>query len=156
MILLPVGFFGSAHVAKHFEMGAYREEPMVPIIPVVSNVVLFKKDATAAQIEDFWNETLSTKREDDRGYDHLPGLRGTMRLLPHNGYEVAAFEFFDNATEEQRQYVYSRVRESPIVFKLLESVPTKDYMNTMDVPSNDNRPKKEMRIERLTSNNNGS
>lgn len=147
MVLLPIGFFGAALTARHFELGAYREDPMVPLIPEVSNIVLFKKGTTDAQIEEFWNETLSTKRNDGRGYKHLPGLRTTMRLLPHRGYEAGVFEFFDTATDEERGFVYSQVTSSPIVFELLQNVPTKDYMLKDDPPSNDNRPKKEMKIE---------
>ena len=74
-VLLPVGFFGAALVSKQLELGAYREDPMVPIIPEASNVVLFKNGTTEEQISAFWDETLATEREDKRGFAHLPGLQ---------------------------------------------------------------------------------
>ena len=145
MILLPTGFIGSGLIAKQLELGAYREDPMVPTIPEVSNIVLLNKGVTNDQINEFWDEVLSTKQPDG-GHWPLPGVGGIGRLPARDGYEVIEFSIVIGATDEQRQFVYSRVQSSPIVFKLLENVPTKDYMPTPDLPSNDNRPKKEVRI----------
>ena len=60
-VLIPVGFFGAALVSKQLELGAYREDPTVPIVPAISDIVLFKQGTTEAQISDFWNETLATR-----------------------------------------------------------------------------------------------
>ena len=40
-VLIPANFITSGLLAKYFEIGAYREEPMVPIPNEVSNIVLF-------------------------------------------------------------------------------------------------------------------
>ena len=146
-LLLPGSFFGSALVTKHFEWGAYREDPMVPLVPEVSNIVLFKQGVTNDEINGFWDDTISTKREDGRGNDLLPGIGGVGRLSARDGHEVVEFNFFQSATNEQREYVFSRVRSSLVVFTLLENVPTKPYMPSDDLPSNDNRPKKEMKLD---------
>ena len=153
-LLLPASFFITLMLANHYQWGAYREDPMVLMEPEIANIVLFAKNATHDQIENFWEETLSTKREDGKGHDHLPGVRGITRFSPRNGHEVGEFDFFDSATDEQREYVYSRVRSSPVVFKLLENVPIKSYILTEDLPSNDNRPKKEMKTDKVTRNDN--
>lgn len=143
-LLLPTGFFGAALIAKQLELGAYREEPMIPFTPQVANIVLFKKSATHAQIEHFLENTLSTQRPDGRGHEHLPGVQGTGRLSPRDGHEVVDFSFFANATDDQKRYVYDRIRSSPIVYELRENVPTKDYMppEVPDASTSDTRPKK--------------
>jgi hypothetical protein len=133
--MLFCGFFGGAIVAKQFEIGAYREDPMVPLTPPVTNIVLFKKDITNDQMNQFWDETLSTNRPDGRGHDHLPGLRGIARLGDYDGHDVVEFSFFESATEEQRQYVYNRVESSPYVFELRKNVLSKDYMPTPEPPT---------------------
>jgi hypothetical protein len=144
--LIPVGFFGAAMISKQLELGAYKEDPMVPLIPEAANIVRFKKDTTEEQISVFWNETLATEREDKRGFEHLPGLQGVARLFPRDGREVVAFSFHAGATDEQRQYVYQRVRSSPIVYELRENVSTEDYMpsNASNPNRTDNRPTKKV------------
>jgi hypothetical protein len=128
--MLFCGFFGGGMVAKQFEIGAYRGDPMVPMTPPVTNIVLFKKDVNNDQINQFWNETLSTSRPDVPGHDSLPGIHGIGRLGDHNGHAVVEFSFFESATEEQRQYVYERVAASPFVAELRKNVLSKDYMPT--------------------------
>ena len=145
-LLLPIGFFGAAFIAKQLELGAYREDPMVPMTPERSNIIIFKKGTTENQINDFWEEVLSVERIDNRGHDHLPGVKGIGRMPEKDGHEIVEFNFFDASTEEQRQYAYAIIRSSPIVLELRENVATKPYMPSDDLPSNDNRPKKEIRI----------
>lgn len=152
MLMLPVGFLGSALLAKHFEIGAYRVDPIDPMTPEISNIVFLNKNVTNAQINSFWNETLATEREDGRGHTSLPGIHGVGGLPAKEGHEVVEFSFFPNATEEQREFVYSRVRASPIVFKLLENVSTKDYTVPENVPSNDSGPEKGVKIQTNSSN----
>ena len=136
--MLFCGFFGGGMVAKQFEVGAYHEDPMVPLTPPVTNIVLFKKDVTNDQISQFWNETLSTSRPDGRGSDSLPGIQGIGRLGDYDGHDVVEFSFFESATEEQRQYVYDRVMASPFVDELRKSVLSRDYMPTPE-PVTDNQ-----------------
>jgi hypothetical protein len=126
-LLIPVGFFGSAVAAKFFELGSYREEPMVSLLPEVSNVVIFKKGVSPEEIDRFWGQTLSSEREDGRGRGHLPGIRVMGSLPLQNTHEAMEFQFFDNATEEQRAYVYSRVSTSVIVEELRKEVSMNEY-----------------------------
>lgn len=119
--LLPASFISSAMVAKYFEIGAYHQDPMIPISDGINSVVVFEKGTTNDQINDFWEKTMSLERTDGRGYDHLPGIRTMMQIQPRNGRDAMAFGFFPNATEEQRQFVFSRVRSSTIVYQLLEN-----------------------------------
>lgn len=124
--LLPASFISSALTAKYFQIGAYRQEPMVSIDAGVNNVVIFKEDITNNQINDFWEKTMSLEREDGRGYDHLPGIRTLGRDKSRNGREAIVFGFFPNATEEQRQFVFTKVKSSPIVYQLLENESLKE------------------------------
>lgn len=125
-VLLPASFITSALVAKHFELGAYYQEPMTSIPNGVTNVVVFKERTTNYQINNFWNKTLSVERADGRGYDHLPGVRVMGQDKPRNGRQTMVFDFFPSATEEQRQFVFSRVKSSPIVYQLLENEPLEE------------------------------
>ncbi len=146
MILLPTGFFGSALVAKSLELGAYREEPMVSLIPAKGNVVLFRAGTTEEEISNFWQGTLGTSREDGRGYDSLPGMQTIMRLPAHDGHEAIAFDFFDSATVDQRGSVFSRIQSAPIVEKVLKDVPTAEYVNAPLSPANSDHPVKKMSV----------
>ena len=145
-LLLPIGFFGAGFIAKALELGAYREDPMVPLTPENSNIIIFQKGTTENQINDFWKEVLSVKRSDNRGDDHLPGVKGIGRMPEKDGHEIVEFNFSAGSTEEQRQHAYAIIRSSPIVLELRENVPTKPYMPSDDLPLNNNRPKKEIRI----------
>lgn len=142
--LLPGSFFIILMLASHYQWGAYREDPMVPLIPEVSNIVLFKKGTTEEQISSFWNETLATRREDGRGHTNIPGVHGVGRMFPRDGHEVVEFSFHASATDEQKKYAYDRVRSLPIVFELRENVPTKNYLpsEVLKSESPDNRPTK--------------
>ena len=133
--LVFAGFFSLAIIAKQFGLGAYREEPMIAWPSETANIVLLKKGTTNDQINAFFEETLGTKRKDGRGYELLPGVRGTGRLSTYEGHEVLDFEFFESATEERREYVYSRVRSSPIVHELRINVPTEPYRIDSDPPA---------------------
>lgn len=141
-ILLPVGFFGAGMTAKHLELGAYREDPMVPLTPEMSNIVLLKANISNDEINSFWNQTLSTERKDGRGQEHLPGVRGITRMPPKDGHEIIEFSFAQGATEEQRHFVHLRVRSSPHVFTLLENVATDGYMYKDQSLSTEDTPKK--------------
>ena len=118
-VLLPVSFFISAGVAKYLELGAYYQEPVISWSDEAKNIVLFKKGTSDDQIEDFWNKTLSSKSPDGKGYESLPGIRIVMRVQPQDGHESVSFGFFPDATEKQREYVFSRVKSSPIVYQVL-------------------------------------
>ena len=97
-------------------------DEMIPVGPdqEADLVVFFKSGTTSEEIYKFTNETISTPGE--RGYRSLPGIWRTFYLLPVDGHEGYAIEFFPNATEQQRKYVKARVKSSPIVYKVLEDV----------------------------------
>ena len=58
-LLLPVSTVGSAMLAKEFEIGAYKIEPMRPFPPLVANKILFNRDVTSEGVQDFWRNVLS-------------------------------------------------------------------------------------------------
>ena len=70
---------------------------------------------------------MSIERADGRGHDHLPGVRDMGRNQSRNGHEVIDFGFFPNATEDQKQLVYAKVKSSPIVYQLLENQSMKEW-----------------------------
>lgn len=141
--LLPASFFSTCLTAKHFELGAYRQEPMIPFPEEISNVILFRTGATNEQINEFWDKNVSIEQADGRGYSNLPGV-GTMgRNQTHNGHEVIDFSFFPNATEEQKQFVFAKIKSSPLVYQLLENQSMKEWnasSETSTPSSNSNVP----------------
>jgi len=146
-VLLPVSFISSALIAKYFEIGAYHEEPMISFSDEATNLVLLKEGMTNKQIEEFWNKTMSLERADGRGQDHLPGVRTMGQETAQNGRAVIMFGFFPNATEEQRQFVFARVKSSPMVYQLLENQSMKEFNTSsenLSSSSNSNTPKKKI------------
>jgi len=123
-VLLPVSFVGFGLAAKQLELGAYHEQPMVRTIPEGLNKVVFKKGITTEQIDEFSTKTLAVERRDGQEYRSAVGV--IMALQIDDGHEVLGFGFMDTATVEQCEQVYSRVRSSPIVFKLIEKAPIAD------------------------------
>lgn len=149
-VLLLTFFLSSAMIAKHFEIGAYRQDPMISFSDEVSNVVIFKEGATNDQIEDFWQTVMSSKRSDGRGYETIPGVRTTMRTKPRNGQDAISFSFFSNATEDQRQFVISKIKSSPIVYQILENQPNEPNDNSSSNVKN--RRIKKIKMVNLTNN----
>ena len=153
-ILLPASFISLGLVAKFFELGAYRQEPMTSISDGVNNIVVSKEGTTNAQINDIWEKTMSLERADGKGYEHLPGLGTMMQIQSRNGHEAMAFGFFSSASEEQRQVVFSKVKSSPIVYQLLENQSVKEYNADFEKSSsaaNSNKPTKKVLITNSTN-----
>jgi len=144
-VLIPTFLIGSAVLAKVFQIGAYREEPMISWPAKSANIVIFKTGTTNDQINLFMDDVISNQRADGGSWP-LPGIQDMGRLGQKDGHEVLEFSFFGTATDEQKELVYSRVISSPIVTQFLKSVPTKDFINK-DVPAvNDNRPTKSVKV----------
>ncbi len=125
--LILASFISSSLIAKYFEIGAYREEKMIPFNEGFNDIVVFKEGATKDQIEDFWHKTISIERADGRGSWPLPGVRDIGRYQSRNGHEIIVFSFFPSATEEQKQFVFTKVKSSPVVHQLLENQSMKEW-----------------------------
>ncbi len=110
MLLLPTGFFSAAFTAKQLELGAYREEPMRPIVAPIANKVLFKKEATHDEIENFKTQVIGEASRADKGEE--------------NGHRVVVFEFWPDASEEQKNEIRERIKNYPPVYQYLENVET--------------------------------
>lgn len=147
-LLIPCGFFGGATVSKYFELGAYYQEPMRPIVPAVANKVVFKRDATHDEIQEFWRTVLS-EPHNVSGSMTRPGVRGIGNNTPENGHEVVTFVFFETATDEQRADIRRRIMAYPPVLQYLEGVDTSIVTTEPEFPkaagpNNANRiPKRE-------------
>lgn len=140
--LLPASFVSACLTAKCFELGAYRQEPMISFFGEVNNIVVFKEGTTNEQINDFWQTVMSSNRDDGRGYSHLPGVQTMTRIQAQNGREAITFSFFPDATEEQKQLVFTNVKSSPLVYQLLENQSMKEYnANSENLSSNSNLDK---------------
>ena len=86
-------------------------EEMTPIIPEVADlVVIFRPDANHEQIQNFWNEILSTGQ-----------VGGIARIPSIEGHAAIAISFFPSASEAQREEVKAKVKSSPIVYRVMEN-----------------------------------
>ncbi len=122
-MLIPVSYFSSFIALKRSGRVRYESEAMRPIVPEVADLVIyFKSEATHDQIESFWQEILSTREE--KGHRHRPGIGSMVRRAPVQSHEVIVVSFFPNATAAQREDVKSRVKLSPIVYRIKENLPT--------------------------------
>ena len=119
ILLVPGFWMGSASVAKYFEIGAYRVEPVRPMIPPVANKIIFKKGVSSDEVQVFWHDDLSTQHPGG-GYLSLPGVQTMSTALPEDGHEVIVFSFFETATEDQKAAVRDRILASSKVLHLQE------------------------------------
>jgi|GEM_PF-852599 len=126
-----------AEQSERLRNEALEKQEMVPIGPDVKAdlVIFFNLDATHNQIETFWQETLSIKS--NKGHMSRPGIREILRLLPVQDHEGIAVGFFPNATPAQREDIKTRVKSSPIVFKVLEDVVPQDIKSIEGPTSNE-------------------
>ena len=100
----------------------HSEPAMVPVGPDVRYdlLIFFNTDVTHDQIDTFWNEVLSYPTRD--GHWTRPGVGGILRVAAVQGHEGVAVSFFSNATDAERTDIKSRVRSSPIVYRVMENV----------------------------------
>lgn len=140
--LLPLGFFGTAMTSKYFEFGAYREDPIRPIIPPIANKVIFKADATHEEVQNFWKEVLSIPTGESGEYTR-PGIQSISSSLPENGREVVLFSFFENATDAQKADIRTRIEAYNPVDQYLENVDTTQQETPPPAENKDSAPKKD-------------
>lgn len=120
VLLIPTFWITSASLAKHFEIGAYRIDPIRPIIPPIANKIIFKKSVTDDEVQEFWRNTLSIEHPGG-GSMSLPGVQAISTALPEDGHEILLFSFFENATEDQKALVRDRILASQKVLQLKEN-----------------------------------
>lgn len=84
-------------------------------------VVYLNKDVTNEEVQRFWNEVVGNPTG-PTSHELLPGISGVMATKDVDGHEAIAIEFWSYATQEQREYVMSRILESPLVYTVLEDV----------------------------------
>ena len=125
-----------AEQSERIRNEAAEKQDMVPIGPDVKAnlVIFFNVDATHDQIENFWQETLSTKSQ--KGHWPRPGIRDIMRLFAVQGHEAIAVTFFPNATQAERDDIRARVKSSPLVYKVMEDVVPQDIKSIEGPTSN--------------------
>lgn len=116
VLLLPTFTFATAIVAKHFEIGAYKIEPMRPLIPIVANKILFNRDVTRDGVLGFLQNELN---------DPLDAIQSIGNGNPEDGREVVVFSFFENASEDAKEVARQKILTSPKVHKIVEDVDTR-------------------------------
>lgn len=143
-VLLPSSFFVGASVAKQFELGAYRQEPMVTFPPSVANKVLFKKEATHDEIEKFWSHVIGYPTGGSSHWTR-PGVAGGARTPAENGHDVVIFSFRPDATGDQKADIRARIKAYSPIYQFLENIDTNPKETPPPVENQDSPPKKEVR-----------
>lgn len=133
VVLIPGATVGSALLAKHFEIGAYRVEPIQPIIPPVANKIVFRKGVSSDEVQAFWRDVLSTPHSGG-GSMSLPGVQSMSTALPEDGHEILLFSFFETATKDQKAVVRDRILTSSKVLQLKED--TAIDQTDLELPNN--------------------
>jgi len=88
-----------------------------------SIVLFFKKDASPEQIKEFHDKILSKPSPygENKGLDLPDGVAGDFRVLK-NGYEGIGINFSTVASQEEKERLNRRIKESSIVYKVYENV----------------------------------
>lgn len=85
-------------------------------------LIYFKADVSDEQISRFWNETLSIPLKG--GTWPRDGIRSIsiVGVGPVQGHTGIAVMFHADATQAQREEIKSRIKSSPIVYKVFENI----------------------------------
>jgi hypothetical protein len=119
VVSLGITFYVAVIVAT--KLGAW-DAPMVrfgPELPA-NVVVLFREDASAAQIESF-AETVISVPNPGGGTDLLPGLESLLKV-DVGGHQGYALQFARSASQRQRAEVRRRVASSAISWRIFENI----------------------------------
>jgi hypothetical protein len=95
-----------------------------PIGPAVKADILiyFKRDISSEESNLFIKNVLSRPHPEGRGDYNAPGIQTLLAIRAVEGHEGIAVTFFPNATDEQRQELMRAIKESRLVYKVLENV----------------------------------
>lgn len=93
-------------------------------------VVYMNQNATREEVNQFWHEVVGNPVS-STATELLPGISGVMATYDVDGHEAIAVEFWWYATPEEREYVMSRIRSAPMVYKVLEDVAPAE-VNSLD------------------------
>ena len=137
---------------------AKKQDEVKEIFNIDSKVELlffYKKESTYEQRKYFDENILM--QNSDRGQYMRDGVQAVFGI-DRNGYEGFGITFRQDATEEQREDIKKRLKESPIVFRVYENVvpneikdlPGAKEENPKRTP--DTRPAKEPKVVEMNGN----
>jgi ketosteroid isomerase-like protein len=102
----------------------YQKQKIVKFGPdaVANLVIVFKPEVPDDQVEEFRRNVLQivASAEGERSYS--PGIRQYLRTLPIQDHEAIALTFHTDITPAQRAEIMSRIKASPLVYKLFEDI----------------------------------
>ena len=131
-ILLPAGYLGSLKTLSF--LGKVRYEHEDRIIEMGSDmpkglVIVFKKQTSQDQIEQFNREILSKPHPEGKGYYSADGMCLFTRPPGVQGYDMVQIRFCQNSTEEQQAQLKADVLASPLVYKVFDDVKPSEIKN---------------------------
>ena len=87
-----------------------------------SLVIVFKSDATDEQVGAFWRNVLQVPDQSGRGHRFREGISSTLNVSPIDGHHALAVQFQEDAPQGQKEEIKSRIKRTPLVYKLFENV----------------------------------
>jgi ketosteroid isomerase-like protein len=102
----------------------YEKQKIVKFGPdVTANlVIVFKPEVTNDQVEDFRRNVLQIVASSEGERSYFPGIRQYLRTLPIQDHEAIALTFHTDITPAQRAEIMSRLKASPLVYKIFEDM----------------------------------
>jgi hypothetical protein len=84
-------------------------------------LIYFNSNASHDEIDAFVKTVLSTPDPRGRGHDLAPGVGMLLAIGPVEGHQGYAITFFPDATRDQRDELMRAVKQSPLVYRILEN-----------------------------------
>lgn len=126
-VLIPASYFISLKTLSYFGLVRYEHEQMTPLGSNLPKglAIVFKKEVSEEQIEQFVKELIDKPREDMNGTSLVSGLCYFGRHSP-KGHKTVEVRFCLSTSEEQRKSLKDKVVSIPIVFKVFDDVSASD------------------------------
>jgi hypothetical protein len=126
IVLIPFSFFCGVKFSVAAGLNHWIHAPKVRIGPdvVYGVLVYYKLGTTRAQMDQLENAQFFQPRDDNRGKEFKPGIRGFLGLAPNQAYGHTGFALkLDPSMErERREFLISALLESPVVFKVYTDI----------------------------------
>jgi hypothetical protein len=131
VLLSVICLFGLLNIACPFTKS---DNPDVrPIGPTVNAdlLIYFNSGTSQDEINAFSKKALARPDQEGQGEDLPPGVRTFLRLRAVEGHDGIAITFFPNASEQQREELKRSIKESLLVYRVLENT-TPDSVKTLE------------------------
>lgn len=131
-VILPASYLGSLKTLSF--LGKVRYEHEDRMIEIGSDmpkglIIVFKKQTSQEQIEQFNREILSKPHPEGKGEYSADGTCVFTRPPEIQGYDIVQIRFCPDSTDEQQAQLKANVLASPFVYKVFDDVKPSEIKN---------------------------